>query len=104
MNGYHFHLVTHNLTTNEHINKSRYHYLKDDAGRFSNAFDKGFLANIADFEPRRLRRQPVYYTDRYNQKEAAGALPPNTPRSPSGSMSGEDDELMGNDVEAGGRA
>ena len=28
MNGYHAHLVLHNLTTNEHINKSRYHYLK----------------------------------------------------------------------------
>ena len=107
MNGYHAHLVTHNLTTNEHINKTRYHYLKDDAGRFSNAFDRGCLANIADFWGRaaNCEANPYYYTDRYNQKEAAGAKgPPGTPRSPSGSCSGEDDELMGNDVEAGGRA
>ena len=107
MNGYHAHLVLHNLTTNEHINKTRYHYLKDDAGRFHNPFDQGFLANIADFWGRAAacEANPYCYTERYQQRQP-GARTPHPPHSPSLSTADEDDELMGsgNDVEAGGRA
>ena len=69
------------------------------------------VPQIADFWSRAANCDvnPYYYTDRYNQKEqAAGAKGaralPEAPRSPAGSCSGEDDGLMGNDVEAGGRA
>merc|ERR1719424_1826623 len=55
MTAYHAHLVLHNLTTNEHINKSRYHYLKDDMGRFRNPFDAGYFGNVVDFWTRASR-------------------------------------------------
>ena len=34
MNSYHASLVFANLTTNEHLNKSRYGYLRDEVGHF----------------------------------------------------------------------
>ena len=106
MNGYHAHLVLHNLTTNEHINKSRYHYLKDDMGRFRNPFDAGYYANVVDFWTRatRIEYNPYHYTQLYQGRQP-DAQPPETPASPSLSCN-EDEELMGgskNDVEAGGR-
>jgi hypothetical protein len=105
MNGYHAHLVLHNLTTNEHINKSRYHYLKDDMGRFRNPFDFGFLGNIADFwtRDRAIDVNPYHYTELYQGRQPDGR-PPKPPQSPAMSCN-EDDELIGagNDVEAGGR-
>jgi len=105
MNAYHAHLVLHNLTTNEHINKSRYHYLKDDMGRFRNPFDAGYFGNVVDFWTRasRIEYNPYHYTQLYQGRQP-DVHPPETPASPSLSCN-EDDELIGskNDVEAGGR-
>ena len=105
MNGYHLHLVLHNVTTNEHINKARYHYLKDDMGRFRNPFDGGYAANVVDFWTRaaRIEANPYHYTQLY-QGRAPDGRPPATPASPSLSST-EDESLIGskNDVEAGGR-
>ena len=43
MNTYHWWLISRNLTTNEDMNKMRYIWLKDDAGRFSNVFNEARL-------------------------------------------------------------
>ena len=38
-----------NMTTNEKINSSRYSYLQDEEGNFSNRFDRGVWSNIMEF-------------------------------------------------------
>jgi len=43
---YHTQLTVKNLTTNEHMNLFKYKYLKNEAGRFSNPFDRGFMSNV----------------------------------------------------------
>lgn len=46
---YHLVLLISNMSTNEDINKTRYDYLRDERGRFSNPFDKGSVwKNIMD--------------------------------------------------------
>jgi len=67
MNCYHFTLFSRNLTTNEQMNVGRYQYLRDDLGRFSNAFDKGWCANVSELFARRQRltADPYHYTHRF---------------------------------------
>jgi len=60
---YHTNLIVRNLTTNEHQNFFRYNYLKDELGRYHNAYDRGILHNFHS----RLCPGPWTY-----------ALPPNT--------------------------
>jgi ankyrin repeat protein len=48
MLSFHTWLVISNLTTNEYSNQSRYAYLKNDYGAFSNPFDNGYLQNAID--------------------------------------------------------
>lgn len=49
---YHTQLTMVNLTTNEHINVSRYKYLQNDHGGFRNPFFKGWLNNtMGRFSP-----------------------------------------------------
>ena len=43
---YHTQLIMRNLTTNEHQNQFRYHYLKDSFGRYWNPFERGFVNNF----------------------------------------------------------
>merc|ERR1719223_1096036 len=43
---YHTQLILKNLTTNEHQNQFRYHYLKDSFGRYWNPFQRGFFHNF----------------------------------------------------------
>ena len=46
---YHSRLITTNLTTNEEVNMSRYHYLKNAYLQYNNPFCKGSrLANLID--------------------------------------------------------
>jgi hypothetical protein len=45
---YHTQLMLVNLTTNEHINVSRYKYLQSESGAYSNPFFKGWLNNAVD--------------------------------------------------------
>ncbi len=47
--GYHIQLVFMNLSTNEHINFSRYPHMRDSYGNASNPFDKkSMIGNIID--------------------------------------------------------
>mmetsp|Transcript_42916 Transcript_42916/g.142089 ORF Transcript_42916/g.142089 Transcript_42916/m.142089 type:complete len:568 (-) Transcript_42916:345-2048(-) len=68
MNSYHWWLIASNLTTNEHLNKHRYVYLRDEMGRYRNAFSSGVLSNIGDFltRSRTTSADPFVYTQRYN--------------------------------------
>ena len=43
---FHTQLIRRNLTTNEYSNIHRYTYLQDEAGRFSNPFNKGIMHNF----------------------------------------------------------
>jgi len=67
MNSYHWWLILNNLSTNEHMNKGRYIYLRDDLGRFKNAFDVGIVGNVLDFftRGRKLAVDPYMYSQRY---------------------------------------
>lgn len=48
---YHTQLILLNLTTNEHQNMRRYHYL-NEGGRYNNPFSRGYWSNIMDrFSP-----------------------------------------------------
>ena len=38
-----------NLTTNERVNWKRYKYLKDSAGKYRNAFSRGWKNNVLEF-------------------------------------------------------
>ena len=69
MNGYHGMLIKKNLTTNEHMNRHRYAYLRDDVGRYKNAFDGGLCANIGDFIARRrnIEADPYVYSERFRE-------------------------------------
>ena len=69
MNGYHGMLIKKNLTTNEHMNRHRYAYLRDDVGRYKNAFDGGICANIGDFIARRrnIEADPYVYSERFRE-------------------------------------
>jgi len=64
---YHSTLVVRNLTTNEQMHLIRYPYLRDEVGRFRNAFDRGYCANFEDFWRRgeRTAENPYYYTELY---------------------------------------
>jgi len=93
MNGFHASLISRNLTTNEHMNVMRYIYLRDDLGRYRNAFDQGTLANIRDWWSRRenVEANPYVYTDRFKQfLESEHApqddVPPGSPSGASTSM------------------
>lgn len=72
MNAYHAYLLLANLTTNEHINRSRYVYLKDEMGRYKNAFDYGKLANFVEFWTRAslISNNPYVYTERFQQLQS----------------------------------
>jgi len=52
--------IANNITTNEKINSSRYSYLQDGEGNFSNRFDRGVVSNVLEF-----LQVPGYYVD-YN--------------------------------------
>jgi len=76
MNSYHISLIAKNLTTNEHMNM-RYPYLRDEMGRYHNAFDSGCMGNFWDFWTRGARsaEDPYMYTKRfeeYSRKKEAG--------------------------------
>ena len=69
---YHTQLSLLNLTTNEHINVSRYNYLKGERGEYKNPFFRGWLNNfLSRFHPSpldyTLRRPPT--TQQYEQYE-----------------------------------
>ena len=74
MNTYHFSLMAQNLTTNEQMNVMRYPYLRDDMGRYNNAFDSGVVGNFADMWRRRdaIAANPYWYTERFTQKQLHG--------------------------------
>jgi hypothetical protein len=69
MNSYHWWLILSNLSTNEHMNKARYMYLRDDLGRFKNTFDQGAVSNVVDFltRGRKLVTNPFLYSQLYKQ-------------------------------------
>ena len=69
MNNYHASLIVRNLTTNEDMNKHRYHYLKDDLNQFRNPFSRGPLGNVAEFCSRssRIRSNPYIHTEMYRK-------------------------------------
>ena len=65
MNSYHWWLIASNLTTNEHLNKHRYVYLRDEMGRYRNAFSSGVLRNIgAPPGEQHWRAPPLCYPPR----------------------------------------
>jgi len=68
MNSYHLSLIVKNLSTNEHMNM-RYPYLRDEMGRYKNAFDAGCLGNFGDFWTRgnACAADPYVYTKRYEE-------------------------------------
>jgi hypothetical protein len=55
---YHTQLSMLNLTTNEHINISRYNYLKGERGEYKNPFSRGWLNNFVS----RFHPSPFAYT------------------------------------------
>lgn len=79
MNSYHWWLILSNLSTNEHMNRGRYVYLRDDLGRFKNAFNQGAMRNVVDFctRGRKLLSNPYMYTQRYTQLTKARRLSAN---------------------------
>lgn len=56
--------VARNVTTNELINWTKYPYMRDAAGRFSNRFDKGLRSNCVDaFNPSAFTDLPCYMAE-----------------------------------------
>ena len=41
--------ISRNITSNERLNRNRYHWMKDSSGQPFNHYDKGFLRNILEF-------------------------------------------------------
>ena len=76
MNGYHSMMIMKNLTTNEQMNYQRYPYLRDEMGRYRNAFDDGPIGNIVDLWRRRdaVAASPYLYTDRYTKRQVTEML------------------------------
>jgi len=91
MNSYHISLILKNLTTNEHMNM-RYPYLRDDAGRFSNAFDDGCFGNLKDWWTRGAlsAEDPYMYTKRYEAVTLNKKMPREMKR-----VEGEKGNLLG---------
>jgi len=74
MNPFHWSLMARNMTTNEHMNMGRYPYLRDDLGRFRNAFDAGVLSNFRDVFTRsaQVAADPFVYTERFKALHEGG--------------------------------
>jgi len=68
MNQYHLSLILRNLTTNEDMNKHRYHYLKDDLNHYRNPFSRGPCGNCHEFFGRGalVRSNPYAHSDMYH--------------------------------------
>ena len=58
MNQYHLTLILQNLTTNEHQNRHRYHYLKNDLGQYHNVFSTGASSHSSSHPT--LPRTPLH--------------------------------------------
>jgi len=69
MNQYHATLILQQLTTNEHMNRHRYHYLRNDLGQYKNAFSRGKWENIKEFFSRgsTIRNNAYYHSDVYQK-------------------------------------
>ena len=69
MNRYHAYLIVANLTTNEDINKARYHYLRDDLNNFRNPFSRGCLGNMGELFGRgaAVRANPYVHSEEYQK-------------------------------------
>jgi len=68
MNNYHLSLILRNLTTNEDMNKHRYHYLKDDLNHYRNPFSRGPCGNLKEFWGRgaTVLANPYHHSDEYH--------------------------------------
>ena len=69
MNQYHLSLILRNLTTNEDMNRHRYHYLKDDLNKYVNPFSSGPWGNFAECFGRRsaVLADPYVHTELYEK-------------------------------------
>lgn len=67
MNNYHLSLTLRNLTTNEDMNKHRYHYLKNDLNQYHNPFSRGPWGNCIEFWGRGdlVRKNPYAHSEAY---------------------------------------
>jgi len=76
MNQYHATLILQNLTTNEHMNKHRYHYLRNDLGQYHNAFSKGSYGNCIEFCQRgnTVRGDPYIHSSIYQGLTKGGDM------------------------------
>lgn len=73
MNQYHLSLILRHLTTNEDMNKHRYHYLRNDLNQYRNPFSKGLVGNCCEVFSRRsyVLKDPYAYAEEFKKVVSA---------------------------------